>query len=515
MQCRAPQPHATGTYVRTHGNNERPIVDEKKAMPSEDDGKFIATEVEPESGCRRRDRFCSVAVGRQGAGVPLVWVGPKDGRWLRVLDDEELSPNGQRPCEAVSDEDQDVASAVIFAAIASYRDSLCATTLKGIFGRARFPERVRVGVIQQNNPDEDSDCLETYCSFLQQKECPFRSQIFIKRFSSDEAKGPTWARAQDADLVPENAEFCLRTDSHMAFAKDWDVKQIAQWHKARNEFAVLSTYVADASQITEDGAEVNVNGKWEVPHLCSILWQDGHVRNMQAKAARNLKRPKLTTLWAAGLSFSKCHAERVVPYDPHTPYIFWGEEFTRTARFFTHGYDVYTPDRTIIAHDAKKPKATPPTSSGTARAARASTRTRPSARSGTAPTAGSGLCSACRGATPTRASNPSTASATSAPSTSSPSSPASTSPTAPSSPTSAATSTGCPGTAVPEPTGFVSVVGKARRSRRRAFCGVGVSSLVIRNHLLLLLLLLGGSLPPSSRRRVLVVLGRRRRRRES
>ena len=75
---------------------------------------------------------------------------------------------------------------------------------------------------------------------------------------------------------------------------------------------------------------------------------------MQAKAARLLGRPKLTTLWAAGLSFARCHAERAVPYDPHTPYIFWGEEFSRTARFFTNGYDIYTPSRTIVAHDYKR-----------------------------------------------------------------------------------------------------------------------------------------------------------------
>lgn len=27
--------------------------------------------------------------------------------------------------------------------------------------------------------------------------------------------------------------------------------------------------------------------------------------------------PKMTTTWGAGFSFSKCHAERRVPYDPY------------------------------------------------------------------------------------------------------------------------------------------------------------------------------------------------------
>jgi len=31
-------------------------------------------------------------------------------------------------------------------------------------------------------------------------------------------------------------------------------------------------------------------------------------------------------LWGAGLSFSKCHAERKAAYDPHTPFIFDGEK---------------------------------------------------------------------------------------------------------------------------------------------------------------------------------------------
>ena len=61
------------------------------------------------------------------------------------------------------------------------------------------------------------------------------------------------------------------------------------------------------------------------------------------KAARNLARPKLSTLWAAGVAFSKCHAEREVPYDPYTPHVFDGEEFSRGARLWTAGYDFYTP----------------------------------------------------------------------------------------------------------------------------------------------------------------------------
>ena len=55
-----------------------------------------------------------------------------------------------------------------------------------------------------------------------------------------------------------------------------------------------------------------------------------NVRTHATKCAQNLIKPKLTNaIWGAGLSFSKCHAELKVHVDPHTPYVFDGEEFNR------------------------------------------------------------------------------------------------------------------------------------------------------------------------------------------
>ena len=58
------------------------------------------------------------------------------------------------------------------------------------------------------------------------------------------------------------------------------------------------------------------------------------VRNHATKCMRSMPHPKLTNIvWGAGLSFAKCHAERKVPYDPHIPHIFDGEEFSRGLRY--------------------------------------------------------------------------------------------------------------------------------------------------------------------------------------
>jgi len=59
------------------------------------------------------------------------------------------------------------------------------------------------------------------------------------------------------------------------------------------------------------------------------------------------------------LSFSKCHAELKAQVDPHTPHIFDGEEFNRAARFWTNGYDIYTPHRSYIYHNYHESQSNP------------------------------------------------------------------------------------------------------------------------------------------------------------
>jgi Glycosyltransferase (GlcNAc) len=87
-----------------------------------------------------------------------------------------------------------------------------------------------------------------------------------------------------------------------------------------------------------------------VPNLCMVTFTSS-IRNWGTKECTGLTQPKLTTMWGAGLSFHRCHAELVVPVDPYTDQVFDGEEGSRAIRFFTHGYDIYTPDKVLVTHD--------------------------------------------------------------------------------------------------------------------------------------------------------------------
>ena len=250
----------------------------------------------------------------------------------------------------------------LYLSIASFRDKLCPLTLFNLFSKAYNPKRISVGVVQQNAPD-DIDCLEEYCALMKKsakflslygESCPFEKNIRMMRVDSKTAKGPTWGRAKASSLIKDE-EFCMQTDAHMDFVPDWDVKMMAMWAATNNEYAVLSTYVADYSQLVYNEKPDNkgMGGFHEVPHLCMITLNGAHqlARVTATKCMRNFPRPKLTNaVWGAGLSFSKCHAERKAPYDPHTPFIFDGEEFSRAVRLWTWGYDIYTPHRVYVVH---------------------------------------------------------------------------------------------------------------------------------------------------------------------
>ena len=115
------------------------------------------------------------------------------------------------------------------------------------------------------------------------------------------------------------------------------------FHRTANDYAVLSTYVADISQ---NNQAIRV-----VPNLCMVTFTST-IRNWGTKECRNLIRPKMTNaMWGAGLSFHRCHAELNVPVDPYLDGVFDGEEGSRGLRFFTHGYDVYAPDVVLVTHD--------------------------------------------------------------------------------------------------------------------------------------------------------------------
>lgn len=246
--------------------------------------------------------------------------------------------------------------------VAAFRDRLCARTIHNAFSKAANPKRIFIRIIDQTQPGsdlvDDDGCWHGYCSKYNSNCQQYKSQVRVVSVDSADSLGPTWARAklsamvhwdyvhrdepEELDLKPIHLQdFCMQIDSHMDFSDHYDQGLIQMFHRTENDYAVLSTYVADIEQNNQDPKTV--------PNLCMVTFTNS-IRNWGTKECRGLQRPKLTNaMWGAGLSFHRCHAELNVPVDPYLDNVFDGEEGSRGIRFFTYGYDVYTPDKVSLS----------------------------------------------------------------------------------------------------------------------------------------------------------------------
>jgi hypothetical protein len=182
--------------------------------------------------------------------------------------------------------------------------------------------------------------------------CPFYGQIRLLSMYNVAAKGPADARALTRKILG-NEEFCLQIDAHTTFTRDWDELAKLEWQKTGNEFAILSTAPADMKQQQEYESWTG-SKSGQVPRQCMVNILETNVPDFVSPAdgkVSHLDKPLLSHSWSAAFSFSKCHIEETAPYDPFTPYIMSAEQFPRFARFWTRGYDVYTPSRNIVYHD--------------------------------------------------------------------------------------------------------------------------------------------------------------------
>eukprot|EP00484_Ammonia_sp_Unknown_P000235 CAMPEP_0197023138 /NCGR_PEP_ID=MMETSP1384-20130603/3927_1 /TAXON_ID=29189 /ORGANISM="Ammonia sp." /LENGTH=490 /DNA_ID=CAMNT_0042451315 /DNA_START=9 /DNA_END=1478 /DNA_ORIENTATION=+ len=287
---------------------------------------------------------------------PIVLVEKEGGREYVELKNDIVS--GAPPHDGIT---HTLSTTQIFVGISSLRDDRCGRTLHSLMSKAEHPERVFFGITQQND-DETIDCVEGYCALSQNKsieqkpdgsgdeaqlakKCKHYSNIKTIRIPHSEAKGPNLARGLQITMI-DGQDFCLQVDAHSFGSQNWDTRLLQEWGKADNEMAVLTTYIGSPENLDK-----NVGGTHEVPHLCTAHLHGDFPFNDRASAARYLENPILCALWAAGFSFSKCHAELRVPYDINLIQIWTGEEFGRGARLWTSGYDFYTPTQPLIAHD--------------------------------------------------------------------------------------------------------------------------------------------------------------------
>lgn len=242
----------------------------------------------------------------------------------------------------------------IFVSIASYRDDVCSKTLYSLFTNAKQPYRVKVGICQQNQRD-DPDCVENESVGLSE----YHSNIRIIRIPEYEAKGPTWARYLCSTLW-NGEEYYMQIDSHTQFAKNWDEKCIQMIQQIKrlglSNKPVLSHYPKEYTEY-ENLSDTN---KQLVPRMCKSFFNErGMLSFMGAEELPTHNIPYNTPYVASGMFFCEGYFLYELPYDPNLPYLFVGEEILHSIRFYTFGWDIFTPTENVVFHEytrSDKPK---------------------------------------------------------------------------------------------------------------------------------------------------------------
>lgn len=279
---------------------------------------------------------------------------------------KESDPDPEFPIEEEDSQLQET----IFVAISSYRDSRCPHTVKSIFSRAKYPERIRVGIVDQlnlGNDEMDDDEREYNCAEPERRceedplqvLCRYQHHIDVFEMNATLAVGPVFARHIGSRMY-RGEYFTMQTDAHMEFVNDWDVSAVTQWKAAKNEMAVLTTYVSSVE--THYDAKTGLSNTSNRPYMCQSEFDEDyyeenievmvHGQQPEAEPEEELGNDPMIQppFFAAGFSFARGHFSVQVPYDQYLPMIFQGEEINIGLRAFSYGYDLYAPTKSFVFH---------------------------------------------------------------------------------------------------------------------------------------------------------------------
>lgn len=224
----------------------------------------------------------------------------------------------------------------IFVSIASYRDSELIHTVDDLIQKAKRPERLVVCVCLQ----EDEAEMDGVVKALSSRSVTLR--LITMPYCS--ARGPTWARYL-IQCEWRGEQYYMQIDSHMRFVDGWDEVALASLKRCPAPKACLTGYVA---MYDHETGRVDPARSLRGPLLMSeVNERDGFFRFNAHFVGHRPRQPMRSWGWSACFSFSSSELIRDAPYDPKTPYLFFGEETDISARLSDGGWQFYASDKPI------------------------------------------------------------------------------------------------------------------------------------------------------------------------
>lgn len=220
----------------------------------------------------------------------------------------------------------------IFISIACFMDNDIVNTIEDCLSKSKFPDNLSFGICLQS--EDDDKCLDKYKN---------NSQFNIKHIHWSHARGPAYARAIIYHMFTDE-DYYFQIDCHTRFYEYWDTNIIECFKKCKhmNEKAIISHYPININNMgKENGSIVNIS----IVRCVDInMGIKTHGRNVGISSC-----PMKSWGISAAMLFFDRKAYNDIPFDKE---IYFGLQFEEqvvlAARYWTHGYDIFTPDKHII-----------------------------------------------------------------------------------------------------------------------------------------------------------------------
>lgn len=228
----------------------------------------------------------------------------------------------------------------IFVQIAAYRDPQLLPTLRDMISKAKHPENLRIGIAWQHSTDDAWDTLDEYKD---------DSRFRIIDINYKESKGVCWARHSVQQLY-QGEKYTLQLDSHHRFVQDWDQILIDMLVGLQNDGSpkpLLTAYIPSFDPDNDPAARVNEPWKMTFDRFIpegAIFFLPASFDSFDSK-----DRPLKGRFYSAHFAFTVGEFAVEVQHNPE--YYFHGEEISIAVRAFTHGYDIYHPNKVVCWHE--------------------------------------------------------------------------------------------------------------------------------------------------------------------
>ena len=252
----------------------------------------------------------------------------------------------------------------MFISICSFRDLQCAPTLYDMYEKAKWPRNVFVGAVQQHVADDPTCIPPQYKDECTAADwCP-SDNIKTRTIEPKMARGPTFGRYYGM-LMYRNERYFMMIDSHNRWVTHWDSVVLSMYHGLPTKKGVLAHYPESWINPDDNGTETNapLDNRPTTMYMCTAHWlpelgfvrMGGFIINRKAKFGKDTCRPQPYA--GAGFLFAYGKLVQDVPFDPHLPFVFNGEEIMYTVRMWTHGWDIFSPSENILYHYYYRSKA--------------------------------------------------------------------------------------------------------------------------------------------------------------